>query len=122
MGLRDELQADIAEAFDEDLADAVHSFSCERIIKTDWDPLTETHREIKQTYTGRGVLFGSYNQYEIQALGVLATDKKAVVLQNEVTMIPKIDDVWFTPLGKFRVMHIQQDPAEAIWKCQLRKV
>ena len=122
MGLRAELQADIAEAFNEDLADAVQSFSCERIIKTGWDPLTERYNAIRQFYQGRGVLFGSYNQYEIQTLGVLATDKKAVVLQNEVTMVPKIDDEWFTPLGNFRVMHIQQDPAETIWKCQLRKV
>lgn len=122
MGLCDELQADIAEALDEDLADAVQTFSCERIIKTDWDPLTETNTVIKENYLGRGVLFGSYSQYEIQTLGVLATDKKAIVLQNEVTMTPQIDDAWFTPLGKFRVMHIQQDPAETIWKCQLRKV
>ncbi|MEN8315614.1 glutamate 5-kinase, partial [Acinetobacter baumannii] len=42
MGLRDEIQADIAEAFNEDLADAVHSFTCERISKTNWDPKTET--------------------------------------------------------------------------------
>lgn len=122
MSLRDELQADIAEAFNEDQADAVQSFSCERIIKKDWDPLTERYNAIRQFYQGRGVLFGSYNQYEIQTLGVLATDKKAVVLQNEVTMTPQIDDEWFTPLGNFRVMHIQQDPAETIWKCQLRKV
>ena len=122
MGLRDELQVDIAEAFNEDLADAVHSFTCERITKSGWNPLTETYIEVKENYSGRGVLFGSYNQYEIQTLGVLATDKKAVILQNEVTTTPQIDDEWFTPLGKFRVMHIQQDPAEAIWKCQLRKV
>ncbi|MGA6135895.1 glutamate 5-kinase [Acinetobacter dispersus] len=122
MGLRDELQADIAKALDEDLADAVQSFSCERIIKTDWDPITERYNAIRQFYQGRGVLFGSYNQYEIQTLGVLATDKKAVVLQNEVTMTPQIDDEWLTPLGQFRVMHIQQDPAETIWKCQLRKI
>ncbi|EOD9593524.1 glutamate 5-kinase, partial [Acinetobacter baumannii] len=25
-------------------------------------------------------------------------------------------------LGSFRVIHIQQDPASTIWKCQLRKV
>ncbi|KCX62417.1 hypothetical protein J555_4132, partial [Acinetobacter baumannii 1146103] len=31
MGLRDEIQADIAEAFNEDLADAVQTFTCERI-------------------------------------------------------------------------------------------
>ncbi len=33
MSLRDEIQADIAEAFNDDLADAVHTFTCERISK-----------------------------------------------------------------------------------------
>ncbi|MBJ9984440.1 glutamate 5-kinase [Acinetobacter sp. S40] len=122
MGIRDEIQAEIAEAFNEDLADAVHSFICERITKSNWDPKTETYIESKEVYTGRGVLFGSYNQYEVQTLGVLATDKKATVLQNEVTMVPKIDDSWTTGQGLYRVMNIQQDPAGAIWKCQLRKV
>ncbi|MFV5376527.1 glutamate 5-kinase [Acinetobacter calcoaceticus] len=122
MSLRDELQAEIAEAFNEDLADAVHTFTCERVSKTNWDPKTETSIEVKENYTGRGVLFGSYKQYEIQTLGVLATDKKATVLQNEVTMVPIMEDEWVTPLGTFRVKHIQQDPAATIWKCQLRKV
>lgn len=122
MSLRDEIQAEIAEAFDDDLADAVHSFTCERITQSNWDPVTETSTEVKVNYTGRGVLFGSYNHYEVQSLGVLATDKKATVLQNEVTMIPKLDDEWSTSLGKYRVMNIQQDPAATIWKCQLRSV
>ncbi len=76
-------------------------FTCERNSKTNWDPKTETYVEVKENYSGRGVLFGSYSQYEVQALGVLATDKKATILQNEVTMIPKIDDEWITALGFF---------------------
>ncbi|RQN75133.1 glutamate 5-kinase [Acinetobacter baumannii] len=122
MGLRDEIQADIAEAFNEDLSDAVHTFTCERTSKTNWDPKTETYIEVKENYSGRGVLFGSYNQYEIQTLGVLATDKKATVLQNEVTKEPMIDDEWSTAQGTYRIMHIKQDPISASWKCQLRKV
>ncbi|KRI49434.1 glutamate 5-kinase [Acinetobacter pittii] len=122
MGLRDEIQAEIAEAFDEDLAEAVHTFTCERIVNTSWNPKTNTSENVVENYSGRGVLFGSYNQYEIQTLGVLATDNKAVILQNEVTMVPKIDDEWITGLGTFRVIHIQQDPAATIWKCQLRRV
>ncbi|HCW3710193.1 TPA: glutamate 5-kinase [Acinetobacter baumannii] len=122
MGLRDEIQADIAEAFNGDLADAVHTFTCERISKTNWDPKTETSIEVKENYSGRGVLFGSYSQYEIQTLGVLATDKKATVLQNEVTKEPMIDDEWSTAQGTYRIMHIKQDPISASWKCQLRKV
>ncbi|WP_151776499.1 glutamate 5-kinase [Acinetobacter nosocomialis] len=122
MGLRDEIQADIAEAFNEDLADAVHSFTCERVISTNWNPKINTSEDVVERYEGRGVLFGSYNQYEILTLGVLATDKKATVLQNEVTKEPKIDDEWNTAQGTFRIMHIKQDPISAIWKCQLRKV
>ncbi|HAV6222387.1 glutamate 5-kinase [Acinetobacter baumannii] len=122
MELREELQADIAEAFNEDLADAVHPFTCDRVVSTNWNPKTNTSEDILERYEGRGVLFGSYNQYEILTLGVLATDKKAIVLQNEVTKEPKIDDEWLTALGSFRVIHIQQDPASTIWKCQLRKV
>ncbi|MCU4453049.1 glutamate 5-kinase [Acinetobacter nosocomialis] len=122
MGLREELQADIAEAFNEDLADAVHPFTCDRVVSTNWNPKTNTSEDIVERYKGRGVLFGSYNQYEILTLGVLATDKKATVLQNEVTKEPKIDDEWNTAQGTFRIMHIKQDPIGASWKCQLRKV
>ncbi|EME4725512.1 glutamate 5-kinase [Acinetobacter baumannii] len=122
MGLRDEIQADIAEAFNDDLADAVHTFTCERVVSTKWNPKTNTSENVIEHYKGRGVLFGSYNQYEILTLGVLATDKKAIVLQNEVTKEPMIDDEWSTAQGTFRIMHIKQDPIGASWKCQLRKV
>ena len=120
--IRNKIQAKVGKAFDKKLADAVYSFTCERITKSNWDPKTETYLETKETYTGRGVLFGSYSQYEILTLGVLATDKKATVLQNEVSMLPKIDDEWSTAHGIYRVMHIKQDPAGTILKCQLRKV
>lgn len=120
--IRNKIQAKVGKAFDKKLADAVLSFTCERITKSNWDPKTETYLETKESYTGRGVLFGSYNQYEIQTLKVLATDKKATVLQNEVSMQPKIDDSWLTNQGTYRVVNIQQDPAGTIWKCQLRKV
>lgn len=122
MSLRDEIQADIAEAFNEDLADAVHPFTCDRVVSTKWNPKTNTSENVIEHYEGRGVLFGAYNQYEILTLGVLATDKKAIVLQNEVTKEPKIDDEWNTVEGTFRVMHIKQDPIGASWKCHLRRV
>lgn len=122
MGLREEIQEEIAEAFDGDLADAVHSFTCGRLVSSNWNPKTNTSEDVVERYEGRGVLFGSYNQYEILTLGVLATDKKAIVLQNEVTKEPKIDDEWNTAQGTFRIIHIKQDPISASWKCQLRKV
>ena len=124
MGLRDELQADIAEALDEDLADTVQTFSCERIIKTDWDPLTETHTVIKESYSGRCVI-GFYNQQEVvksDVINILSTDKKGTLLQNETSKVPLIDDEWNTLQGKYRVMYVKADPANVTWVIQLRKV
>ncbi|WEI20121.1 glutamate 5-kinase [Acinetobacter proteolyticus] len=122
MGLRDEIQTDIAEAFNADLADAVYSFTCERITQTEWDPVTETSTVVKVNYSGRGVLFGKYNAYEIANLGIEATDKKATLLQNEVTNTPIINDEWVTPQGRFKLIHVSQDPAKASWTCQLRNI
>ncbi len=62
MGLREEIQADIAEAFNDDLADAVHSFTCDRISRKDWDPKTETYVEVLCT---RQI---SQNPYPIRVL------------------------------------------------------
>lgn len=124
MGLRDELQTDVAEAFDSDLADAIHAFTCTKIINSgEYDPVTETYSEqIDGSYSGRGVLFGSYSQYEVLNLGVLASDSKAIVLQNEVTADPKVDDEWQTERGLFRVIYIKPDSVGASYTVQLRKI
>ena len=60
MGLRDEIQADITEAFEEDLADAAYQFSCTKAIHSDeYDFATQSYPiERHETYNGRGVLFG----------------------------------------------------------------
>ncbi len=122
MGLREELQADLAEAFDEDLADAVHEFTCERIIRKNFDPVHETYEEEKFSYSGRGILFGRYKSYDIANLGIPATDNKATVLQNEVSAEPAVNDEWIVNGVVYRVMDISKDPVGAIWTCQLRKV
>jgi hypothetical protein len=121
MGLRDQIQLKISKAFDGKLSDAITPFTCERITKGNWDPVEETYDETRFEYSGRCVA-GSYNQQEIITLGVLATDKKATLLQNEVTAEPLVDDEWQLTDGKYRVMHKKQDPAGVSWTIQLRKV
>ena len=124
MGLRDELQADIAEAFDTDLADAVSQFTCSKIIYSgEMDFATQTYPIIgNETYSGRGVLFGSYQKDIVKPVDYQVTDCKATVLQNEVIGVPQISDVWMTVKGEFKVVNIGADPVDAIWKVQLRKV
>ena len=122
--MRDELQAELAEAFNEDLADAVDTFTCEKpIYSGEFDFETQTYPVIgSESYSGRGVLFGSYQKDLVKPADYQAEDAKAIVLQNEVTAVPQIDDVWVTSKGDFKVVNIGADPTDSIWVCQLRKV
>jgi len=43
------------------------------------------------------------------------------VLQNEVSQVPQIGDVWVTVKGGFKVLNVSADPTDSIWICQLRK-
>jgi len=122
--MREELQAELAAAFDEDLADAVDTFTCEKLIYSgEFDFETQTYPIVgDESYSGRGVLFGSYQKDLVKPTDYQAEDAKAIVLQNEVTGIPQIGDVWATSKGDFKVVNIGADPTNSIWTCQLRKV
>ena len=122
--MRDELQAELAEAFNDDLADAVDTFTCTKLIYSGvFDFETQTYSVIgSESYSGRGVLFGSYLKDLVKPADYQAEDAKAIVLQNEVTAVPQIDDVWVTGKGDFKVVNIGADPTNSIWTCQLRKV
>jgi hypothetical protein len=123
MGMRDELQEELAVAFNEDLADAVDSFTCTKLIYSgEFDFETQTYPIVgDESYSGRGVLFGSYQKDLVKPADYQAEDAKASVLQNEVTGIPQIGDVWATSKGDFKVVNIGADPVAATYSIQLRK-
>ncbi len=52
MGIRDELQTDVAAAFDTDLQDAVKDFTGSYTVRGARDPVTETGTETQVTYWG----------------------------------------------------------------------
>ena len=122
--MRDELQAELAAAFNEDLADAVDTFTCEKpIYSGEFDFETQTYPVVgSESYSGRGVLFGSYLKDMVKPTDYQVTDSKAIVLQNEATTVPQIDDIWVTNKGDFKVVNIGADPTDSVWICQLRKV
>ena len=124
MGIKDDIQAEVAAAFSADLADAVDTFTCEKLIYSgEFDFETQTYPIVgDESYSGRGVLFGSYQKDLVKPADYQAEDAKAIVLQNEVTGIPQIGDVWATSKGDFKVVNIGADPTNSIWTCQLRKV
>lgn len=128
MGLRRELQAELAQAFDTDLADAVAVVDGSRSVPGTYDPekggstpATTLH------YAGRGV-FGQYKAREIDGTRIWASDVRLKALQNELFMTeagvvtdtpaaPAIGDL----VSGYRVVNVGQDPARATWTIQLRK-
>ena len=122
--IKNKIQSKVAKAFDKKLGDAVDTFTCSKEIQSgDFDFSTQTYPVITvEAYTGRGVLFGSYLKDMVKPTDYQVTDSKAIVLQNEVTQVPQIGDVWATSKGRFKVVNIGADPTDSIWTFQLRKV
>ncbi|MFF7108922.1 hypothetical protein [Pseudomonas sichuanensis] len=128
MGLRRELQAELAKAFDTDLADAVAVVDGSRSVPGTYDP--EKGGSTPATtlyYAGRGV-FGQYKAREIDGTRILASDVRLKALQNELLMTeagaitgtpaaPAIGDL----ISGYRVVNVGQDAAKVTWTIQLRK-
>ena len=122
MGLKADLDADIKEAFDTDLADAVKPFTGSRTVRGEpsiEDMLTNTVGSDSTIidYSGRGV-FGGYSEIEVDNESIMANDVKLTALQSEVTTRPQLDDV----INGYQVVAVNQDPASATFTIQLRKV
>lgn len=127
MGLRDELQADLAEAFDTDLADAVVDFTGEYMGPGDWDPIEEVSTAQPVTYTGRGVL-SRYEDRRIDNINILVGDLRLTALANEVTETTDVghkitapDLMDRTKQVVYLVKSVRADPASATYRLQLRK-
>lgn len=124
MGLRDDIQADLAEAFDSDLSDAVTAFTGVRTMADDtdsggddWMLPPDAPSNSTLTYTGRGV-FADYTAYELDNDIVQASDVKLICLANEITAEPIADD----KINDYRVVRVNRDPASATYEIQLRQV
>ncbi len=122
--IKNKIQSKVAKAFDKKLGDAVDTFTCSKEIQSgNFDFATQTYPVITvEAYTGRGVLFGSYLKDMVKPTDYQVTDCKAIVLQNEVTQVPQIGDVWTTSKGRFKLVNIGVDPVSATYTAQLRKV
>lgn len=126
MGLRSDIQSDLATAFDTDLADAVSTFAGTYMGPGVLDPISETTTAQPVTYTGRGVL-DSYDSRRIDGLNILVGDLMLICLANEVTDKPDVGhQITVTDLitgqpAVYRIVSPGVDPAKAHYEIQLRK-
>ncbi|MDL2186715.1 hypothetical protein P5706_21225 [Pseudomonas sp. ChxA] len=119
MGLREDIQKDLAEAFDTDLADAVQPFAGGVTLPGTWDPVTEAAGPpVVIAYTGRGV-FDAFKVDRVDGVNIRATDQLLIALTNET--IGGTPDIGHK-INDFDVINVQTDPAIAHYEIQLRKV
>lgn len=113
--------SNLAKAFDGALRDTVSPFLASRKGTGGYyDPEIGDYVDgADVTYTGRGV-FGSYNDFEIQANQIDINDVKLTCLQDEVGDKPKVDDTIIHDDKSHSVISVKQDPASATWTIQLR--
>ena len=114
--MRQEITADIANAFNTDLADAVKDFTAKRVILSD-DDWAVNDAQVLSTinYSGRGIFTG-FHAYEIDNKTIMQQDTKLICLQSELTDRPQIND----SINQMKVMNISQDPAGICYSIQLR--
>ncbi|MDL4445571.1 glutamate 5-kinase [Klebsiella michiganensis] len=126
MGIRDELQTEVAAAFDTDLQDAVNEFTGSYKVRSVWDPVTETGSETQVTYLGRGVL-ARYKLRRIDGVNILHGDLKLTALVNEVTDKPAVGHFVTAPdpitgvVQRYEVITTAADSADAAYSIQLRR-
>ena len=120
--MRDELQQELAEAFNDDLADAMNNFTCSKVTYSgNYNPVTEQYdQEENTTYSGRCIL-GNYLKDTVKPDDYQVSDVKALLLQNEVTAVPQINDEWVMGSDTYKVINVSKDPVNATWSCQLRR-
>ena len=124
MGLRDDIQADLAEAFDDDLSDAVTAFTGTRTVASetddgfdDWMLPPGEPSASALTYTGRGVFDKKFYE-DKESATIQITDVLLTCLQSEITETPYFDD----KINDYRVVTVTPDPANTSYDIQLRQV
>lgn len=126
MGIRDELQTEVAAAFDTDLQDAVKDFTGTYTVRGDWDPVTETGGETQVMYSGRGVM-ARYKLRRIDGVNILHGDLKLTALVNEVTDKSAVGHFVTAPEPitgvpqRYEVITAAVDSAGAAYSIQLRR-
>lgn len=133
MGLRDEVTADIKEAFNTDFADVIQTFTGKRVIQGEpsiEDILTNTvgSNSTIKTYNGRG-FFKIYTD-EVDNETILQGDISLLCLQDETSIIPTVDDI-IIPHGfpingadnqECQVVSVAYNSSLVNYTIQLRKV
>lgn len=119
MGLKSDIQGDLADAFDSDLADVIKTINLVKITDS-YNTDTGLNEPTETSYPTRGVL-DAYKSMEVFDTSIEPADIKAIILTNELDATPEIDDYIEYGTIRYKILAVNADPADAHWelKCRL---
>lgn len=121
MGLRLDIQTDVASAFDTDLSDAVRTLTLKHITSTAFNPATGVDVPTYVNYTSRGV-FDNLTEVDLVETPLGLVDTKVIILQNEIDAAPALDDQIVDSNGDiYRILKFGEDPAKCIYELGCRR-
>lgn len=120
MGTRSEIIADIQEAFNTDLADAIFELTVTNYDNGTYDTTTgETAGTTSQQTTSRGAYIGRW-KYEVFNTPIEPDDEMLLILQDELSIVPIIGTVIESSQGISRVVEIRKDPMNVTYELRIR--
>lgn len=117
MGLRTDIQTDVASALDTDLLDVTTAITYRQVSST-YTPVTG-NVDVNTDESSRAVFY-QISQSLVDNEAILSSDKTALILQNELTATPVINDTIIDGTDSYKVVRILNDPADATWELVVR--
>lgn len=123
MGLRETLSKGAQTAFTA-AGDVPESATYYQIGSTSYD-VSSGVASVPTTSYVASFIFTSYKNYELNNEHIEPADVKGIIPQANISALPVIDDYLFRVEAgasvRYDVVAVEKDPADALWKLQLRK-
>lgn len=127
MGLREEIQAELTEAFDGDLSDVVVPFVLRKIVRDQdsYNVATDSFTDVTTNTNSRGV-FVSYGVEEIDGVNILSEDERLIINGPDISVAVEIDDKVILASGaEMLVKNVRKivggETTPIVWILQVRK-
>ena len=131
MSERDDIYAELKEAFDTDLADGIFDLTLTNYADEMYNPSTGIVEKVaSESATTRGI-FSSDWKYEVFNSNIEPDDEKLIILQAELSLTPSIGtevlvsdkvhtDGTLKSQRTTRVVEVVEDPFNVTWELRVR--
>ena len=122
MGDLNNIQNEIAAEMLGDLADVSYSFTASRQAQSaNYDP-ENPNAGTTASYSGTGIFGLSFNKEDSAIFQIEQSDQKAIIMKVNSSNAPQIQDNIVYDGTSYKIIHLNNIPADNGWVLQLRRV